>query len=392
MRKMFSMALVATAAIAMMSCSQEDAFDAVSANGTESDAVSAVEFTTYLGRNVESRAAAAITTVNLTAFGVFASYTGSADFTHTNTPNFMCNQKVTKSDNAWTYSPLKYWPTTNGDKVSFFAYAPYDTNDDCLTLSANNATGAPTITVDLSDLSKSVDLVAAAQLNKTATINNGAADKVEFTLKHVMSRLAITANVSEDVYAESGDKNKTYVFVRKVEFKTPTNGKLYTNGTYTFASTAEGTGSWSTTTAATSALAATLNTEAQSISGVTNYPGQLGNSVKLEGKSSVSLFGENSYLYLIPVTGMTVGAIEADITYDIVTVDAALNGGASVTSATKTVKVPATCALEQGKAYSLNFTIHVHGVEVSATVADWTDATANADVEYATDDKSNTEE
>ena len=93
-------------------------------------------------------------------FGVFAYYTGSsawASVETTATPNFMYNQEVTYGD-AWTYTPVKYWPNDNrpaddenpaaqGSQahsyVSFFAYAPY--NGTGLTLSDNTATDAPTI-------------------------------------------------------------------------------------------------------------------------------------------------------------------------------------------------------------------------------------------------------
>ena len=44
-----------------------------------------------------------------------------------NQPNFMWNQKTTYSAelDAFSYSPLKYWPNEEGDKLSFIAYYPY---------------------------------------------------------------------------------------------------------------------------------------------------------------------------------------------------------------------------------------------------------------------------
>jgi len=43
------------------------------------------------------------------------------------TPNFMWNQQVTyhADGNSFIYSPLKYWPNEENDKVSFIAYYPY---------------------------------------------------------------------------------------------------------------------------------------------------------------------------------------------------------------------------------------------------------------------------
>lgn len=48
-------------------------------------------------------------------------------------PNFMSNQLVTKTDdtyNTWQYSPTKYWPEEKDDEIFFFAYAPYDVNNE----------------------------------------------------------------------------------------------------------------------------------------------------------------------------------------------------------------------------------------------------------------------
>lgn len=100
-------------------------------------------------------------------FGVFAYYTGANDYTYASVktdgtsgnstvkPNFMYNQQVkwtsgktgyvgADGDQAWAYTPLKYWPNdiqngavddqtpaaatgdgTKGGKLTFFAYAPY---------------------------------------------------------------------------------------------------------------------------------------------------------------------------------------------------------------------------------------------------------------------------
>ena len=63
-------------------------------------------------------------------FGVFGFYTGKVDYENmTVTPDFMWNQKVvgtgTAPDIKWTYNPVKYWPNEEEDKISFFAYAPY---------------------------------------------------------------------------------------------------------------------------------------------------------------------------------------------------------------------------------------------------------------------------
>lgn len=52
-------------------------------------------------------------------FGIFAFYGGGTE------PNFMNNQKVEYDGTAWTYSPIKYWPTSNSATLTFYAYYPY---------------------------------------------------------------------------------------------------------------------------------------------------------------------------------------------------------------------------------------------------------------------------
>ncbi len=50
---------------------------------------------------------------------------------------FMWNQKIEREDSesAWTYSPVKYWPEMEGDRLSFRAYAPSVGNDNIRTAS-----------------------------------------------------------------------------------------------------------------------------------------------------------------------------------------------------------------------------------------------------------------
>ncbi|MGN0060993.1 MAG: fimbrillin family protein [Alloprevotella sp.] len=55
-------------------------------------------------------------------FGIFAFYGSSTE------PNFMKNQKVEYDGTAWTYSPIKYWPTSNNATLTFYAYYPYNSS------------------------------------------------------------------------------------------------------------------------------------------------------------------------------------------------------------------------------------------------------------------------
>ena len=88
----------------------------------------AIQFGTYVGRDAQTRAQI-IGNDNqdgkqqLGSFGVFAFYRNEG--ATVSIPNFMNNQLVTISGNAWTYSPIKYWPNESSDKIDFYAYAPH---------------------------------------------------------------------------------------------------------------------------------------------------------------------------------------------------------------------------------------------------------------------------
>ncbi len=93
-----------------------------------------ITFGTYIGKPADSRGIV-YSTANLPSMGVYAFYTDQskwADWTgDKSTPNFMNNQLVNRifDDNGvatgWEYNPVKYWPTMQNDKLTFFAYAPY---------------------------------------------------------------------------------------------------------------------------------------------------------------------------------------------------------------------------------------------------------------------------
>ncbi|MCM1077521.1 MAG: fimbrillin family protein [Bacteroides sp.] len=98
------------AAMGLWSCSDHES----SNDGPVTD-MNAIRFAANTELNTR---AGDITTNNLVEFNVYA-YTGVA----TNPTLFMDNVNVIKTGtNAWTYSPVKYWPAK--ETVDFYAYAP----------------------------------------------------------------------------------------------------------------------------------------------------------------------------------------------------------------------------------------------------------------------------
>lgn len=378
MKKMLFMGIVASAALAMTGCSSDETALTPSAQGN------AIEFGTYLGRDAQVRGTV-MDNDELKNMGVYASYTGQTAYGDADTPNFMYNQKVVKNTN-WEYSPLKYWPTTNGDQISFFAYAPYtdESNSVIVAKSDNKAAKAPTLTVTLpTDLTKMVDFVAGVQMNQKHTATGDANAAVKFNLKHELTRVDIKAKVSEDIWKTDVDKNKTKtkVVITDIKLDHVADGQFYASGVYTFPTDASKNGTWTGTAATTDFNLSSLQTKE-------NYTVGTGYNEKgiiLEGTDAQSLFTDNQYLFLIPAngaTGLTADKATVTITYDIVTTDTALDGGCSVTHAVKTVNIP-TGSLKQGTAYTLTFTINVDEVKLDAEVSGWDAADGNVTVDYS---------
>ena len=55
------------------------------------------------------------------------------------TSNFMYDQAVTYNDDAWTYSPVKYWPNNAENTITFWAYSPYYGDTSILKLRETNS-------------------------------------------------------------------------------------------------------------------------------------------------------------------------------------------------------------------------------------------------------------
>lgn len=396
MKQNYFMGLIACAALTMTGCSNDEINAPQQSQGNN-----AIEFSTYLGRNAQgSRGTETSTTsIKTSGFGVLAYYTEQTDFANTNKPNFMWNQQVTHNGTNWEYTPVKYWPTKVGDKVSFFAYAPYVENgkNNVIELSGNSVAGAPTATITLpDDPSKTIDFVAAVQMNKTHD-NSAANNNVSFTLKHEMTRVKVQAKLDKSVYSDTDAKHKTFVVIKNVTFND--KGQFYKSGKYTFSTDDSKRGTWTPAANAstyTLDLNGVLNTELIKADGAKKetHSGDYKTGVqglKLVDNTAKDLFKNSEYLFLIPVSakngdGLTDGKATATIEYDIVTEDSKLVAGYSCTSATKTVLLPAG-TLKQGISYNYIFTIKLDEIVLNATVNEWDTASdSNIDVPYSPDD------
>lgn len=392
MKKSIYIGIIALATMLMTSCSNDEVYQSLPQDD-------AIEFGTYLGRDVQSRGV--VTDNDFIQFGVFAFYTGGTQWataSTTATPNFMYNQEVNKSGTAWEYTPKKYWPTKKEDKITFFAYAPMASAANGIAITDNDAIGTPevTYTIDEENLDKMADFVADALIDEVrsgesndAVLDDNDEEVTKFTLNHELTRINIQAKLSADAYGVAA-ADKTKVNITDIQF---TGTGFATTGTYTFAQTDDTRGSWDYTAAATPV--SIFNTSAASANFVNwALPSEFGTyntkGVAVPSKTLVPLFKTNEYLFLIPANGLTgtdaSHEVEMHVYYDIVTYDAALVGQHSKTSAVKGIKLPVGL-LKQGTAYNLTLTFGMNEIVLSAEVADWLDANPEEDVDWTDIDK-----
>lgn len=403
MKKSIYLGIIALATLSLASCSKDEVVERVPQQP-------AIEFGTYLGRDAQSRAPQLTTEgtngVELLNFGVFAFYTGKEGWSVYKSgtsayPNFMYNQYVYRTAGAstWTYSPLKYWPTTKGDMISFFAYAPnsIDPSYTGIDVSDADASGTPTIDYSITgaDLETQADFVADVVIDKTrtgSTTLDQSDENVVFKLNHELTRLGFTASLSRDAWDDTAT-NKTKVNIKSITF-VPAD-EFATKATYTFANTNDIAidnlvrGTWSnwTNTAGNLDLAKLLNSQTPSN---TDLGGYVQPGVLVSDTNSVTIFKKDTnskqhYLYLIPrgEGGISAaGKVKIEVAYDIVTVDGSLEEGHSVTPATKIIEFPAE-TLKQGVAYNFHLTFGLNEIVMSASVAAWgTDTPTGGNVDW----------
>lgn len=392
-RLLFAAAVVA---LGMASCTQDESVK------NQSD--EAIRFGTYVDRSTKGTvltnddpSTAGVTPLKDAAFGILGYYTiddwatGGA----TATPNFMYNEQIVWNsiiEGNWGYAPVKYWSNVDAQKYSFFAYAPYeasptDGSNKGITLSANNATSAPTIDFAIKALPEDmVDLVCGQMMDQTKTT-----DAITFNLKHQLTR--ITFDAKTDITADAGkETSATYVIVKDVKFVKNDAAAgayqstgLFASGLYTFATaSSNGTntdhaqdGVWSSLDAqATDYSLNSILVEGTGRLGdeTTGYDKSAGVAVQ-NGAAATTLFDANEYLFMLPPNGSTGIAdtkdIYVEVTYDIVTVDNALVNGYTVSSNNVKTVALTDGTLVQGKAYKYVLEFGLTEVKVSGTVVNW---------------------
>lgn len=346
MDKKFFMGIAAMAALTLVSCSSDD-LDSFSDNSSKNEAIS---FDGYLGRsavavNGTRGSVETAKTLETNGFGVFSKYTptdeGQASF-----PDF-ANQQVTYKYSKWTYSPVKYWPTTNGH-IDFYAYAPYDSNQKLIENSKLEFDVKPTVTEQKDLLWSRVN----AQINTPITSTN---NKVKFQFAHALSRLGYTIKLHETYPSATFTLNKI-TLAGSPDGKT---NAFYKKGIIDLSKVKDvptgdvPTGLWNTT----------------SSSDKQNFDWVSGGSIKVESTDPKQPQSNdpNNYLFVIPQDFSQGNELYVIVQY---TITYANGGGEQTNTVYKQIKKD----FKQGKAYMLNLTIGLpieFDVDVTHGVDDW---------------------
>ena len=350
MKAILSAALIG---LAMASCSENEIFDDTqNAGNVISFAPSASKLTK----------APVLDNFNASSFdfGVYAYYTGQ-DVWNTydskkGLPNFMSDQKVAHDGSVWAYSPVKYWPNTTGDKLSFFAYMP---KGSVVAASPGTASGAsatasvtsgslPTIdfTQEVKDPKQMVDFTVAQMLNQTKRDGN-----VTLPFKHVLTRLNFGVKASTKLAAKTtikvtglrilGTDNQSGVNPAADNSGINNDSRFFSTGEYTLAS--DGTnGVWDLAYSTKVKKALDLSTILRT-----------GTDLEIKTDEQKPVLTDGEYVFLIPPYGKEGVKDEKDIRiqvdYTTVTADPTL--GNVKHSATAMFSMP-NGSLKEGKAYN----------------------------------------
>lgn len=349
MDKKFVMGIAAMAALTLVSCSSDD-LDSVLDNSSKNEAIS---FDGYLGRsavavNGSRGSVEMVTTLENNGFGVFSKYTGTGSFSD------FANQQVTYKYSKWTYTPIKYWPTTAG-QIDFYAYAPYDSKQKLIENSKLEFEVNPTVTEQKDLLWSRVH----AQINTPITSKD---NKVKFQFAHALSRLGYTIKLHETNSSATFTLNKITLAGSPDE---KTNA-FYKKGTIDLSKVKDvqtdeaPTGLWN---------AATSDDNKQNLNWVS------GGSIKVESTDPENPQSNdpNNYLFVIPqnFSKKTTENPNVDELYIIVQYTIKYNGGGEQTN---TVYKQIIKDFKQGKAYKINLTIGLpieFDVDVTNGVDNW---------------------
>lgn len=472
--KLLSLVLVAGTATLFTACTTESDNSPSAKISYETVAAAQqvpVTFGSYLGEQAITRfgSGGSITsyaTLNAKGFGVFAYYTQNDVYSASATPNFMYNQSVQFTDtdgdstpDAWTYSPIKYWPNdynstgavdqqtspatgSASDKLSFFAYAPYEasgangtpsgtstressTEVGICAFTGNSATGDPKVTYAArraNTISNAVDLlwgVAVTGGLSYTTANNGTQNvpagmplislvkpttgtAITFAFNHALAGLNLTAAAKFNNGSYTTIPDETFIHIDEVVISSSNlndTGILNLNNT----STGVNVPNWDVSGASNVLPTTTFTLSNGDISSYLRYT-DVGSTVAnikngvgresttaaaktttpqqvIDGNVSEGEVSKSKVFTMIPtaVTGEDKITFDVTVTYYVRTKDPALvKGYSSVKNKIKKSVSFGDPGLAGNKIYTINMILGLEDVTLTGTVEPWGDGSTQS--------------
>lgn len=352
MDKKFVMGIAAMAALTLVSCSSDD-LDSLSDNSSKNEAIS---FDGYLGRSAVAVNGTRGSEVKIgdlqnsaEGFGVFGNYSAT-EYTE-GTPaayvnNWFNNVQVTYKNLKWTYSPLRFWPTSG--HIDFLAYAPYDSKYDNTVTKDNQKLEFDVI----SDIEHQKDLLYANAVGQTLGKISSTGNKVKFTFNHALSKLGYKVKLSGDY-----SSNATFKLT-KITLAGSSDGAtkaFYTKGKIDLSKTNAASDLWSDYATARQ-----------------NFDWFSGSSYTVTGTNlkhpDDNRAEDKDYLFVIPQNFLDADG-NGDKLYVIVEYDITYKSGTTATITNKVYK-QIKCDFKPGKAYMINLTLGLP-IEFDAEVTPW---------------------
>lgn len=330
MKKKLLLGLLAAAAVSFTACQKNEVI-------SEMPQDNAISFNTYLGRGAQTKGSIVeLDQLKTRGFGVFAYYTEqktmsayASDPGIPAIPNFMNNVQVTFDTDAWKYTGTKYWPKNETEKLSFYAYGPYDNaNGNAISIDATSKKPVLTYTVN-ENISEHMDvLFTPAQEDKTVTNKN---EVMAFV--HALSRVEFEVKTA-DTYSDY-TMNLTSVTL---------SGSIHPSGTLALGGN---TANWDKATAETKSFSIADDRE-----------------ITASARRVEATQGTPDYIMILPqdFTG-TGNELNLNVKYSV----KCLSESAVSNDVDKKVSIN----LEQGKAYKIIINISMDEVTFTASMTSW---------------------
>ncbi len=342
----------AVALFSLASCTMNE----ISVDRQDSNAIG---FDTYAGNAASTRAsivdAKVMETATYAGIGVFAYHNAPTGLTSS---DLMYNQLVkwdaTLATPAWTYSPIKYWPTMATSTVDFYGYAPYGVASGTFTNDMASEKGVKLPFTVKTEIKEQEDLLIAY---KPAAIKTDGTVVLPFI--HALSRIGVKVSYLVDGAAATLPSETTItinsITLGNVEkdSQTATNA-FYASGTVDLSKALTDSDLWTS-------LATKYNKFTYDAATF------FGSKVELNATEKTIENAADSYLMVIP---QNLSALPVNVVYTVTTTDS--NNPANSSTVTNSITTNVDLDMKAGTAYVLNIKVGLNAIVLDVDETKWT--------------------